>query len=237
MSYNKNIQTQEKGYFLYLRDIVEQLKEYFEFRMHPRRAGSYANAYYAAKRAARSYKRGGGGGNNNGGGNGCGGCLVLLFLFCASWFISFWSLLFTDMDSGTATIVAIPMSIMLVLLLDKITTTKQPNSNANIEDEITRREFFQQYEFRKYNPVNHPYVLGIATGAKTYRYTINDVKSFWVDFDSFENQVLLHISDNTFSLSKTAQNQKDIDFFISFIMQCGGLNTRGKIPTEPPDQK
>lgn len=89
MSYNKNIQTQEKGYFLYLRDIVEQLKEYFEFRMHPRRAGSYANAYYAAKRAARSYKRGGGGGNNNGGGNGCGGCLVLLFLFCASWFISF----------------------------------------------------------------------------------------------------------------------------------------------------
>lgn len=218
--------------------MIEHFIKFLEFRMHPRRAGSYSNAYYAAKRAARSYKRGGGGGNNNGGnGDGCGGCLVLLFLFCACWFISFWSLLFTDIDSGTATIVAIPMAIMLILIFDKITTMQQPNNNVNIEDEITRREFFQQYEFRKYNPVNHPYVLGIAIGAKTYRYTVSDIKSFWVDFDSFENQVLLHISDNTFSISKTAQNQKDIDFFINFIMQCGGLDIRGKIPTEPPSNK
>lgn len=235
MSYNKNIQTQEKGYFLYFRDIFEKIKDYFEFRMHPRRSGSYSNAYYAAKRAARSYKRGGGGGNNNGG-NGD-GCLFGCLLYIGSWFVSFWSLLFTDMDSGTAMIVAIPMSIMLILILDKITTIKQQDDNVNIEDEITRREFFLQYEFRKYNPVNHPYVLGIAIGSKTYRYTVSDIKSFWVDFDSFENQVLLHISDNTFSISKTVQNQKDIDFFINFIMQCGGLDIRGKIPTEPPSNK
>lgn len=220
--------------------MIEHCIKFLEFRMHPRRAGSYSNAYYAAKRAARSYKRGGGGGNNNGGnGDGCGGCLVLLFLFCACWFISFWSLLFTDMDSDLAPIIAIPLGVILAFVLDKLATESAVSKSVPIpiEDEITRREFFQQYEFRKYNPVNHPYVLGIAIGAKTYRYTVSDIKSFWVDFDSFENKVLLHISDNTFSISKTVQNQKDIDFFINFIMQCGGLDVRGKIPTEPPSNK
>lgn len=212
---------------------------YLEFRMHPRRSGSYANAYYAAKRAARSYRRGGGGGNNNGGGDGCGGCLIQIILFCFSWFFSCWALLFLDVESDLVSTLSTPLGVLVYVGLNKL--IKEPVVSQSepipIEDEVTNREFYQKYEFRKYNPVHYSYVIGISTGGKTYRFTKEDIKSFWVDFDSSDSQVFLHILQNTFTFSKTPDSQQDIDYFISFVMRCGGLDTKGKIPTEPPDRK
>lgn len=210
--------------------MIENCIKFLEFRMHPRRAGSNSNTYYALKRSTRGIRYPFGCG---------GGCLSVLFFLFFSWFFIYWMLLLFDVNSSTALWLSFIIYFIFLIILFHITHSESsiPNNKISIEDEITRREFFQQYEFRKYNPVNHPYVLGIAIGAKTYRYTVSDIKSFWVDFDSFENKVLLHISDNTFSISKTVQNQKDIDFFINFIMQCGGLDVRGKIPTEPPSNK
>lgn len=203
---------------------------YLEFRMHPRCFGSYTNTYYAVKRATRGIK------NPLGCGDGC--LSILLFLFF-TWFFIYWMLLLFDVNSSTALWLSFIIYFIFLAIVYRVLHSEIPISNTNIsiEDEITRREFFQQYEFRKYNPVNYPYVLGIAIGSKVYRYTANEIKNFWVDFDFDENKAVLHISNEKFPISKTPNNQKDIDFFIDFVMQCGGMDTRGKIPTEPPDRK
>ncbi len=196
-------------------------RDSFDFRMHPRRAGAESNAYYALKRATRN------------GNNGCSGCMALLFL--PGLWLFLWYTFYLITEDGTVSLIA--SIIGIVILVKKFIQAPINVQDTITEDEVVQTERFQRYTFKRYLPDKFPYVAEISYGQNTWRFTREDLRRMWVEYDTERGALILHIQQNTFRLRTRDGSFKDTEHMVDFLRRCAGIDPRSAIPMEPPKDK
>lgn len=189
-----------------------------DFRMHPRRMGANSNSYYAAKNTLRNN-----GQNSN---SGCGTIFYIIII----WFFCFWIMFLIGVKSGREFPLSIVITILILCFIHKIGRSNVNCEDTSDKDDISRTEFFQQYEFKRYVPDKYQYVLGISIGRQIWKFTIEDIRNMWVEYDSDPYYVIIHFPQNEFKLAHR-DNMSDIEHIIDFIRSCAGIDLKERVPT------